>query len=177
MKILISGTYCSGKTTLAKLLNKSIDNSMLIEEPAREVLELLPNSVLKTEILRNYLLTRQILEEKKAIRQANIIICDAGIESNIAHNRIFESSLDGIKEAQLLNHDKYDFVFTTSIEDIQIIADDGERFIDPNLRISLDKAIKDVLLQLGYNPIILKGSVSDRLNMIKKVIGEKLLWN
>jgi predicted ATPase len=165
MKILITGTFCSGKTTLAEALREEIKNSIILEEPARELVTYMPNVNWSRSYIRNYLITRQILIEEIAQLRGDYIIVDAGIESNIAHDILFNADFSKEKYLSEFNHKKYDYVFFCQHEEITFI-NDGYRLDDVTLREKLAITIKETLLSLGYDIIFVNGNVQNRVKQV-----------
>lgn len=63
-KILITGTYCSGKTTLWSDIKSVVSDAVFIPEEARELVELIPSINWSETAIRDYLIVRQITVEK-----------------------------------------------------------------------------------------------------------------
>jgi nicotinamide riboside kinase len=173
MKLLITGTFCSGKTTLAKALHQQISHSILLEEPARELITNLPNLDWSKKYIREYLIVRQILIEKEAQSKSDVIIVDAGIESNIAHDMLFHSDFSRNEYLKELDHQNYDFVFFCQHEEINFISD-GYRMQDLQLRDKLSTAILEVLEILEYTPVLISGNITNRANQVMKQINSSL---
>ena len=169
MKILISGTFCSGKSTLAIELKKKIRNSILITEPIRELSKVFSHDGLLHEEVRDYLLVRQIFEEKLAHANNGFIICDAGIESNIAHNRLFNQGNKSAVNLERFDLRRYDLVFFCDYLEIPII-DDGFRMTDTQMRAKLSETLMDILLELNYAPIPIRGNLDTRIEKVMKEI-------
>lgn len=165
MKILITGTYCSGKSTISKKICENIENSVLIEEAARELILGLPTIDWSKDYIRKYLLVRQVLLEESLNLKNKIVVIDAGVESNIAHENLLSNSNEGISTLLELGHTKYDLVFFCNHTEIPFI-NDGQRIDDEELRGKLAKQMRIILNELNYNPIDIKGSEENRLNQI-----------
>ncbi len=168
-KILIAGTFCSGKSTLARLLNDRIHGSVLLHEPARELDIAFKSKNFASQEVRDYLFIRQVMEENIAQNKSKIVICDAGIESNIAHTRLFSLNEPSMELMQQLDIQRYDYVFFCDHENIPL-TNDGFRLTDNNLRIALSFHVLDVLHELKYKPIVLKGPPRSRLSQAIKSI-------
>lgn len=169
MKILISGTFCSGKSTLALDLAQKIQHSHVIPEPIRDLAKIFSHDELLHKEVRDYLFVRQIYEEKNAFTETGVLICDAGIESNIAHNRLFKFGNKTLKDVEKFKLEKYDLVFICDFSEVPIV-NDGFRMTEPEIRQNLSDTIIEVLNELSYSPIVLKGSRTDRVEKALKVI-------
>jgi nicotinamide riboside kinase len=169
MKILISGTFCSGKSTLALDLAKKIQHSIVIPEPIRDLAKIFSHDELLNKEVRDYLFVRQIYEEKSALIENEFLICDAGIESNIAHNRIFNFDNKTLNDLEKFKLEKYDLVFICDYAEIAIV-DDGFRMTEPKIRERLSDEIFEVLKELNYNPIVLNGNRTERVEKALNLI-------
>lgn len=172
MKVLITGSYCSGKTTLANQLHTNLDNSIISGEVTREVLKLFGKVDWSIPELRDYIFIKQIIEEEKSsLLNPDYIIVDAGIVSLIAHDRILLKSWpDRLELLKYFNHSKYDVVFFCDHREI-VIEDDGERYTDEGMRDHLASIVKETLHFLGINNYaLLEGSKSERLNHALSVL-------
>lgn len=164
MKILITGTYCSGKSTLSKQLCSKLQNAKLVEEVPREVLHLFGKVDWTIPELRHYIFLKQLIEEKKAaLLKKNYIVVDAGIISILAHDDILmEVKPKRGKLLEYFNHEQYDIVFYCDHTEIEI-EDDGERYTDAWMRNQIANKIVEILCYKKY--IKLKGSKSERLSI------------
>lgn len=175
MKVLITGSYCSGKTTLANQLHSNLDKSIISGEVTREVLKLFGKVDWSIPELRDYIFIKQLIEEEKSsLLNPDYVIVDAGIVSLIAHDRILLKSWpDRLKLLKYFNHSKYDLVFFCDHREIAI-EDDGERYTDETMRDQLSSIVKETLPVLGINKyVFLDGSKSERLSHALSVIREE----
>jgi nicotinamide riboside kinase len=175
MKVLITGSYCSGKTTLANQLHSNLDNSVLSGEVTREVLKLFGKVDWSIPELRDYIFIKQLIEEQKSsLLNPEYIIVDAGIVSLIAHDRILlKSSPDRLELLKYFKHTKYDVVFFCDHRGITI-EDDGERYTDERMRDHLASIVMETLPHLGINKYaVLEGSRSDRLYHAMSILREE----
>jgi 8-oxo-dGTP diphosphatase len=169
MKILICGTFCSGKSTLALDLAQKIQHSHVIPEPIRDLAKIFSHDELLHKEVRDYLFVRQIYEEKNAFTETEFLICDAGIESNIAHNRIFNFDNKTINDLEKFKLERYDLVFFCDYTEI-VVVDDGFRMTEPKIRGRLSDEIFEVLKELDYNPVILNGNRVERMEKALNII-------
>ena len=160
MKILITGSFCSGKTTLAELLHAALPGSRLLYEPVRDLAGVFEQAQIAQPQVRDYLLVRQLYIEAAAERTGGDIICDAGVESNLAHSRLFgHPAPAGV--LQRFGHVRYDMVFFCDHEQVKI-DNDGFRFTDKVLQTELAERLSEVLRELVYEPRLLKGTPVER---------------
>ena len=174
MKIVVCGTFCSGKTTLALHLQAQLQNVLLLADHCRDILDLYPDVDWTIPELRDYLVVRQLFMEKRSCSHDSITIVDSGIISNLAHDRVLlEHQQDRTHLITALQHEPYDLVFHCDYRDIDLI-DDGQRFTDEDLRKRVDLEVVNVLDMLHYpSRILLAGSKEDRL---KRALSYVLQW-
>ncbi len=170
MKVLVAGTYCAGKTTLVEALHKSFSTSLIAAEPAGEIALLVPNLDWSMNAVREYLIVRQILIEKKLETGDQLIFCDGGVESNIAHDKVLLDK-NSSHVLSLLGHKRYDLVFFCDHQEVQL-RPNGLRMTDQKLREVIAREIYDTLIRLEYTPIILKGARVQRLSTAISVISQ-----
>ena len=171
-KILVTGTFCSGKTTLASDIYEEIKDAILIPEITRELLHLYGKIDWSMPEVRDYLIVRQLFLEKKASQEFYpCIIIDSGIVSNLAHDIVLGASLDGRKEIiRTLEHSPYDIVFLCDHTEIELL-DDGQRYIDKGLQDTLAHKIVETLSYLDYHTWVrVQGSERERLSFALETI-------
>lgn len=169
-KITISGTISSGKTTLCKALLESLNNITFISEHSWDLKHLFPNIDWRKQEVRDYLLISQIVREAQ-YKDSPFIICDTDVIVSLAHSYVF-----GVKMREdllvELNHGRYDAIFVCDYKEVPL-EDNQIRDVDPIFRENQHQAILDVASKLGYTPIILTGTVTNRL----KIVTEWILTN
>ena len=172
MKILVTGSYCSGKSTICKQLFSTLHNATLVKEVPREVLHLFGKVDWSIPELRDYIFLKQLIEEEKRnTLNREYIIVDAGIVSILAHDNILlANKKDRNQLLKYFNHIKYDLVFYCDHTEIKI-EDDGERYTSEILREEIGAQIIKVLKSLDYNKyIVLKGDKNQRLSTALKFV-------
>lgn len=175
MKILVTGTFCAGKTTLAAALGNALINSTVVSETARELLHYFQNVDFALPQVRDYLLVSQLLREKIAENSSNITICDTGVESNLAHDIVLRNSKHNLNLLDKFQHRRYDAVLFCNHEEI-LFQTDGERLTNLNLRELLAKTIKDFLSVQEYRFIEVSGDSTERLlSSLRYLVDSKLL--
>jgi nicotinamide riboside kinase len=168
LKISISGTFSSGKTTLSNELISRIPNSILIPEHAWNIKLLFPHIDWTNQIVRDYMLFSQLVREANIRNTENLIICDSGIIESLAHSLVFEVA-PHFELIEKLTHKKYDLVFICDHTTVPIV-DNNVRETDPTLRTKLHQTIMNIAIHLGYNPVILKGDVEERTSSVMKFL-------
>ncbi|GAB3918171.1 ATP/GTP-binding protein [Larkinella terrae] len=165
MKIVITGTYCSGKTTLCYDLIQAIPNCKLLLEEAREISDLIPPDGWSLPAIREYLLVRQILNEKRNEKDDKLLICDNGVHGNLAHDSLLTKEVNNILLLDQLDHINYDLVFFCDHHEVAI-EQDGVRLVDPFLRERAAEEILKFIELLGSKPIILFGDREQRVRAV-----------
>lgn len=166
-KISISGSLCSGKTTLTNhILNKMPDKVSVIKEHAWFVKKNFPHIAWDDQVVRDYMLFSQILREKAATESLGIIgICDSGVIEAIAHSEVFglQPRVDLLVS---LKHIRYDIVFINEYKDITLVSN-GVRETDPKLQKELHDKILSIAKKMAYDPIILTGNIDERYEVVE----------
>ena len=174
LKVLLTGTTTSGKTTLIDNLKKRKEPGIVyIEEEARKFLEQNPG-IEKDPQLQDMLFLRQVSVEQRAIESlARIIICDRGVPDTIAHALLFGQN---IKDEWREWAKTYDEVFLFNPADINYIQPtELQMKIDPKrdwikYRQDLDIHILRALQECGLTHHMLKGTIEERLLVVENMI-------
>lgn len=171
MKILITGTTSSGKSTLLESLKSKYKNIRYIDEIARSLLTTHPE--LETDPqLQDILFDLQTQAESDAAKSdSSIIICDRGIIDNIAHAHLFGQNIKdtwvdwcySYDEIYVLNKDDIDFQITQL--QTTLGTKDWHHF-----RNNLDVYIKKTIIELGMEYIVLSGTITERLTELETCI-------
>lgn len=171
-KILITGSFCSGKSTLVNALASHLENVYVIPEVTREVLALYGKVDWSLPELRDYILIKQLIEEEKAMKSnAKYIIVDSGIVSFLAHDRVLLPG-DNYRQDVLayFHHNPYDLVFVCDHNEVDI-DDDGQRYTETDLRNYINEKIIEVLQFCKINYQYIVGTRESRLaNVIDHII-------
>lgn len=174
IRIAVTGTYSSGKTTLANALRRTFDGlASLVQEQPRRVIRAAGNSLMRDADVRSYLVVSQLLRELE-LSQRYIQISDGSVISNLAHDRLL---LHPPPSRERLLHDfsfqHYDvaFVCDHSTVDLEI---DGERFTDPTLRHALAREAPAIASSLAREVILLTGSRGERLQQATHHIWQEM---
>ena len=163
-KILITGSFCSGKSTLVNALESHLENVYVIPEVTREILALYGKVDWSRPELRDYILVKQLIEEEKAMKSnAKYIIVDSGIVSFLAHDKVL---LPGDNHRQdvlaYFHHNPYDLVFVCDHNEVAI-DDDGERYTNEKLQNCIYERIIEVLQLCEINYQYVVGTRESRL--------------
>jgi nicotinamide riboside kinase len=176
MKILVTGTFCAGKTTLVTELGRAIINSTVIYESARDLLHHFPSIDFALPQVRDYLLVSQLLREKIAETSSKVTICDTGVESNLSHDIVLRNTKANIDLLNKFQHQRYDAVLFCDHREISF-SDDGERLTNLDLRELLAQTIKDYLLKQEYKFTEISGNPNKRLlDSLQYLVSLKILY-
>jgi predicted ATPase len=163
MLVSISGAFSSGKTTLSTAMCASTPGATLLPELVWEVKNVFPDLDWSTQAVRDYFLISQMIREANT-NPSSLVICDTGIIEVIAHSEHYGLA-PRYELLELLRPRRYNAVFICDYNDTPIEIN-GVRETNPDLRIRLHKTIVEVAQGLGYQPIILRGSVENRLQEV-----------
>ena len=171
MKILVTGSICSGKSTLARELTERLPHAELVPDHCKELLSEVPVIDWTMSEIRSYLIVNQLLmERRKAVLSATVIV-DGGVISNIAHDRLLLTEpLSRGSIMQLIGHEKYDLVIYCDYKEIPLV-DDGMRHLDHSLRDDLAKEIIMVIGEMGNDEFhFARGSVFERVEDVISLV-------
>jgi len=180
-KILITGVFSSGKTSLIHLINqklKLLDKEVIIySEVARECpfdLNLNQNN-----ISTSWLVMRQIENEINGSSQdCQFCIYDRGLPDIISHagyvlkncedDLIFYDMLKNLGKASL---SQFDYIFIARRSDNFPIETDGLRINDTDFQKNLEQRHIEYLNEVGLRFIVLPEKNEDRVNeVLSKII-------
>lgn len=160
-KLLLTGTFCSGKTTLVNKLRK-YPGTYVIDEIARPLLAKGTLLMFKPEF-QQILLEKQLEQERLAeTTSANLVICDRGIIDIECYSRYFGYPL---VYYTIREHRPYDIIFLCSPSEIDVAPVYGEAAIP--MRDQLHNIFIRTLDELGLKYKILVGSRVDRLRELE----------
>lgn len=164
LKVCICGTFCAGKSTLSSELKNTLPNSKLVVDAARELISTIPTIRWDLPSVREYLLTEQILRERRAeCSNHKYIIVDGGVIGNLAHDRLFNYCRpDGNQVIDTLGHTPYDLVVYCDHTKVTLVAD-GQRLTDHSLREQLAKNVWETMYEVAIKHVTVQGNVQTRL--------------
>lgn len=165
-RILITGTFCSGKTTLVDDVCHA-DNTMLaVPDECRPLLAVIPEVDWQLPDIRSYLWVRQALVELEANATGRTQVIDGGFITNLAHDRALLKEPPP-REA-LLSHlgvPRYDFVFVCDPYEVDLVGD-GQRYVDPVLRETIHSLVESGAREWGYELRRLHGTPAERVAQV-----------
>lgn len=159
-KIAITGSFSTGKTTLAKQLAKKLRCKLLPEVARQMIAEGYRLDIEATPELELLMAERQL-----DLEQEEHWVADRCMIDILAYSMVLFDDDKFLNELNdLLDKAKYDKIFYTPIE-FQI-KDDGIRSTDIEFQKKVDEAIKEILKTIPH--IIVKGNKKQRLNLCIK---------
>jgi nicotinamide riboside kinase len=180
MLISFTGAQSTGKTTLLNYLSERNPDIKFIPEVTRLVKRLydLPineagNVMTQMMIMAEHVKNAFAVEHK----DTNVILDRCSVDGLIYTHWLCDQGLDmsAYSFARTVYENtvsKYDVIFYTSPEDV-VLEDDGERSINTKFREDIIDLFHKHFKHPQSNLVILKGSVEDRLQTIKKTLKEK----
>jgi len=167
-KILFSGSFFSGKTTLANQLKEKGYN--VIDEIAgpliKEASERGDNGLKRRREFQLNLLDKQLAFETEAEKNHDLIICDRGVIDIVVYSKYYKHQFDWGN--LLKDHSPYDTIFLCSIEGINA----SDKFTPTTLRKReiLQELYFQTLDELDLSFEILMGDQEARLSCVQEVI-------
>jgi nicotinamide riboside kinase len=169
IKICVTGTFSSGKTTFAKALAQKLGTAILLPELARELKESVPSINFSQPHVRGYLLIEQLLRERRAEQQpTDFLVVESGVPSACAHDTLLGHAVPAAEVLRACEHRAYDLIFLCSYREVPL-EKDGIRYEDQPLRHQLHELL---IQQLREQQFVheLTGTVEQRLGTALKVI-------
>jgi len=178
-KILITGAFSTGKTSLIKLIKDKLETNdkkvLVINEVAREC----PYALnLKQDLIStSWMVMRQLQNELKTYtKDYDYIIFDRGLPDIISHTEYINSDKLFLNQLKLLAAEsckRYDYIYLSKISKKFKIEDDGIRLVDYNFQEELEKLLVDSLKQMKISYIELPETNIERASFIISKIMRK----
>jgi nicotinamide riboside kinase len=170
LKVLIAGTFSSGKSTLISDLTRADPRFHAAPEGPRRILRQGKNSALGRDDVRSYLVVNQLLLERELADRTDYVLFEGGLISNIAHDRaLLEHPPDRAGLIEAFGHRRYDLVLMCDGSEIEIERD-GQRFADQGLRQGLLWHIEELLREYGYVSRVVSGTPAERVAQSIRII-------
>jgi hypothetical protein len=178
IKVVITGPYCTGKTTLHRLLIQELTQGGLtvaaLPDVARECP--LPLNDLQSDYTSLWLIGTQIAREAAAaLSTADVVLCDRGIPDILAHHQdvterdgeTILASMQGFLENWL---ETYDILLYSTVDYSKPIEPDGLRLVDETFREKLAGYAWNTVEPLGERLIVLPVEGGARLPVALQAI-------
>ncbi|MFP4458385.1 MAG: AAA family ATPase [Candidatus Zixiibacteriota bacterium] len=181
-KILISGVFASGKSTLVKkLTNRLVFEGIKVntvgEIPRRCPFALNQN---QTTLASAWLIGEQIKAEvEESIGNYDLLICDRAIPDIFSHSIVLkreekQATLSTIISLAKAWSNTYDLVFWAKADPNLPIETDGVRVPDKKYQFFLEKNIEKAFAMIGISPKLLPQKTEDRIEYVCSKIYELL---
>jgi predicted ATPase len=171
-KILITGVFSTGKTSLIKLIKDKLEynnkKTLVINEVAREN----PYALnLKQDLIStSWMVMRQLQNELQTdTKNYDFIIFDRGLPDIIPHTEYISNDKLFLNQLKLLAVEsckRFDYIFLSKISKKDKIEDDGIRIVDYNFQKELERLHIDCLKLLKVSYIELPETNNERVPFI-----------
>lgn len=175
MKVLVTGVYSAGKTSLVEALHLRLTKDGVDGRVRRDIGRESPLPINRSQTIQSsiWLISHAIREETRLTAEgATVVLCDRGIPDIWSHTL-------GIPTEQMDQHLReiarsiarawtptYDMTFRALPDPTFAIDDDGVRVTDRDYQMQLDAALTEALHELGCEPITLPSTLSDRVSAV-----------
>lgn len=183
-KVLVSGAFATGKTTLVKRMASSFESRGTRVLKTKDVARSCPFPLNKGQNpgVSMWLVGEQIRQEVSAcLRGAELVICDRGMPDILSHTMVLDvrtptDELYASLTTQMarLWVPTYDVILWATIDETREIVADRLREVDREYQRLLEDAIANVFDQLLITPVILPKSFDSRMELAGKTIEEIL---
>ena len=184
-KILITGAYCTGKSTLISTLAAQMEaagfRSRVVGDVARTCP--LPLNREQTVGASAWLIGEQIRAEAEASSgEADVVLCDRGIPDILSHTARYPASTpsdqlyaDVCLQIGMAWSRTYDLVFWSRIDESRSIMPDGLRVVDEIYRRDLERSLEEVLKMLSLKSLVLPNNDVERVSFTVRSLRRNLL--
>jgi predicted ATPase len=150
--IIISGSHCTGKTTLLQESKKYIQNFSFLSETAREIIEetgIIPADIEgnkeKKEQFQNSIIDRQIKEEKELFEKKENFIADRGVFDSLGYCFNLDESYQEKAEKKALNHYINNiYTIVVFLPPVLELENDETRVMDKAFQVKVSDKIKEI---------------------------------
>jgi hypothetical protein len=171
VKVLVTGAFATGKTTLSKLIKAELSGlgervALLSEIPRRCRFALNRE---QTTLASAWLIGEQIRSEvEESIGDINYLICDRGIPDILSHTTAIIGEEPQAPFSTILAISKawsttYNYIYWTKSNPILPIEADGFRIVSKDYQFTLEKHLENAFALLGLVPTILPMETQDRV--------------
>ncbi len=167
MKISISGSFCTGKTSLCRALVKMLPNVHIVEETATVAKQLHPSLDWRLADVRSYLYWSQVIAERQAESQSALVILDGSLVDVFAHCTAFDMAIP--IHWRDLNLPAYDLTVVCDPTGVDI-EDNRLRELDPSLRLRIHQLVVEEAPVLSKGTLLVSGSLDERVRAARSEI-------
>lgn len=176
LRIALTGAHGTGKTTLVTALPERLAGSGKISvcrEAPRVITEIVADPEFfrrgnNTPLRQSAIFLQHLLEERRESRSCDLLITDRTLVDHLAYSATLFPELqsgpefDVYKRVAFESLEDYDVIFKLPIE--FAAKDDGVREADAAFQSSIDSAIDQFYEEAKVVPVVLRGSVEQRLS-------------
>jgi hypothetical protein len=176
-KVLISGAFATGKSTLCRLLVKRVSDAGISAATVGEIPRRCPFALNReqTPLASAWLIGEQIRSEVEAsVGTHRLLVCDRGLPDIVSHSIGLEldernRQLNDVLIAIARTWSKtYDLVFWATVDPDRPIEDDGARVVDKQYQLLLEERIGSAFHSLSLHPLRLPREIEDRYLFMKR---------
>ena len=183
VKILVTGAYATGKTTLCRLLlaraeAEGIPMAFVTEIPRRCPFALNKD---QTTLTSSWLVAEQVRTEIEEGVKSGVLLCDRGIPDILSHTIVLDLTArrdQHLWEGLLAFGEKwcntYDAILWARVDPNRQIECDGVRLGEREYQIKLERAIERVFGLLGIEPAELPQETPERVEACFRVVRDLL---
>ena len=180
MLISFTGAQSTGKTTLLNHLSERNPDIIFVPEVTRLIKREYNLPINEAgNVMTQMMIMAQHVKNAYNVKHANanVILDSCSIDGLIYTHWLCDQGLDmsAYSFARMVYENtvsKYDVIFYTSPDDV-VLEDDGERSVNSKFREEIIDLFYKHFRHPQSNLIILKGTVEERLQIIKKTLKEK----
>jgi len=167
MKVAITGTFSSGKTTLCADIQRVLTNVQVVPDTARMLKNSLMSIDFSSPIVRGFLLIQQLLVEQQqySISNQSLLIVDGGIEINFANELCLNNTHYCLEFYKSQDHIPYDLTIICDPSEVQI-ENDGIRLEDSELRTQIHDALLTFLPLTCKRSLLVTGNRQERKEIV-----------
>ena len=177
--VIITGSHCTGKTTLVNKLKKHLKNWNFLSETAREIIDelgIVPNEIENDQIQKSSfqlkIMSRQITEENYYYKKNKNLISDRGIFDSLGYCFNLPNNVYSYLAKQSLDHYKkkpYDLIIF--LPPVLELEDDGTRIMDKEFQVKISNNILDIYKKNNIEYITLDTTIlEERVEQTLKLI-------
>ena len=181
-KILVSGEYSAGKTTLCRALREDMEKAGTTLEIVGEIPRRCPYALNRrqTHLATGWLFGEQIKSEVEACAaNVDIVICDRGLPDYFSHTRTIapnnkneETLFRTLKDIAQGWSQTYDLVFWARHDPSAGISGEGVRVVDKSYQKLMQESIRATFSELGLVARELPPSTEERVAFIMHAMEE-----
>ena len=165
LKVLLSGTFSSGKTTTLRRLRVALLGTGIATELTTEAARGCPLPLNREQDANTstWLLGDMIRQESvlRARTDVAVVLCDGGPPDVLAHDQLDADHV--VARVCSAWQQTYDLTFWARPDPLRAVEGDGLRVVDDGYRAAIDGKVARAFERLGVSPQELPSSTRDRV--------------